>query len=290
MIINLSDEARLNLTTAPYDTEGLTVAILGNKGMGKSNILAVFAEEAHANELPFIFFDPNGDAASLRKLGDDVVVVGQANHDEPMRRADYPLSVAQRDPASFIDMVLKDGYSLVVDLSDQDEAVSPVMTFTALVNAHYKRAGKLRTPALILVDEAHVFAPQTGADEDERSSRRALGKVCTDGRKRGMMLVAATQRSTYLDKRIIFSANVRIFGKVTYFPDYKAFAEYIPASFEQMRALRSGEVYIVSEKAWGQTRIKRRQTPDLGQTPAFQKRARKARPSLAQLQLPLEAR
>lgn len=288
MIINLSDDAALNLTSAPYDTEGLTVAILGNKGMGKSNILAVFAEESHANQIPFIIFDPNGDAASLRELGPDVVIIGNPAHDEIIRRAHYPLSVVQRDPGSFVDMALKDGYSLVVDLSDQDEA-EPLMTFTTLVNQHYKRAGKLRTPCFVLVDEAHLFAPQTGADEVERLSRRALGKVSTDGRKRGMMLVTATQRSTYLDKRIIFSANVRIFGKVTYFPDYKAFAEYTPATFQQMRGLRSGEVYIVSEKAWGLTRVKRRQTTDLGATPAIRVRPRVARPSLAQLQLPMEA-
>lgn len=289
MIINLSDDANLNLTSAPYDTEGLTVAILGNKGMGKSNILAVFAEESHANQIPFIIFDPNGDAASLRELGPDVVLVGNPAHDEPLRRAHYPLSVVRRDAGSFVDMALKDGYSLVLDLSDQDGA-DPLATFTTLINQHYKRAGKLRTPCFILVDEAHLFAPQTGADESERESRRALGKVSTDGRKRGMMLVAATQRSTYLDKRIIFSANVRIFGKVTYFPDYKAYAEYIPASFQQMRGLRSGEVYIVSEKAWGLTRVKRRKTTDLGATPAIQVRPRTTRPSLAQLQLPMEAR
>ena len=104
-----------------------------------------------------------------------------------------------------------------------------------------------------------------------------------------MMLVVATQRSTYLDKRIIFGANVRIFGKMTWLPDYKAYAEYIPASFQQMRGLRSGEVYIVSEKAWGLTRVKRRQTTDLGATPAIRVRPRAARPSLAQLQLPMEA-
>lgn len=288
MIINLSDDANLNLTSAPYDTEGLTVAILGNKGMGKSNILAVFAEESHANQIPFVIFDPNGDAASLRELGPDVVVIGNPAHDEAIRRAHYPLAVAQRDPGSFVDMALKDGYSLVVDLSDQDEAEPPTV-FTTLLNQHYKRAGKLRTPCFVLVDEAHMFAPQTGADEGERMSRRALGRVSTDGRKRGMMLVVATQRSTYLDKRIIFGANVRIFGKMTWLPDYKAYAEYIPASFPQMRGLRSGEVYIVSEKAWGLTRVKRRQTTDLGATPAIRVRPRAARPSLAQLQLPMEA-
>jgi DNA helicase HerA-like ATPase len=289
MIIQLSDEATINLTTAPYSTEGLTVTILGNKGMGKSNILAVFAEEAHRNQIPFIYYDPNGDAASLRELGDDVVVIGQQDHEERLRRADYPLAVALRDPGSFVEMALNEGFSFVVDLSDPDDELR-LATFTAMVQCHYKMAAKVRRPCFMLVDEAHCFAPQIGADEAERASRRALGRVSTDGRKRGMALVTATQRSTYLDKRIIFSANVRIFGKVTYFPDFRAFKEYLPVSFEQMRSLRSGEVYIVSEKAWGITHIRRRGTTDLGATPAFRPGKNLARPSLKQIQLPfLEA-
>jgi len=53
-----------------------------------------------------------------------------------------------------------------------------------------------------------------------------------------------------------------------------------------MQLLRSGEVYIVSEKAFGKTRIKLRTTTDLGKTPAFRKRAR-ACPSPSQLELPI---
>lgn len=39
MKINLSGEATLNLTKPPYETEGLTCIILGNKGSRKSNAM-----------------------------------------------------------------------------------------------------------------------------------------------------------------------------------------------------------------------------------------------------------
>mgnify|MGYP006935355324 CR=1 FL=1 len=101
-----------------------------------------------------------------------------------------------------------------------------------------------------------------------------------------MLLVVATQRATYLDKRIIFGANVRIFGKITYYPDFDVVKHYVPASFQQLRSLRSGEVYIVTDNKWGKTRIKLRQTTDLGKTPAFRNSRRKKRPSkVEQLQL-----
>lgn len=287
MIINLSPEARINLTKPPYDTEGLTAVLLGNKGSGKSNTLAVMSEQAHGNHLPFIYFDPNGDAASLRELGDDVVIIGNTQHPDAIRRADYDLALAQRDPGQFIDLALNDGYSLVVDLSDSGHsgAHDPHGVFSGLVDHHFRLSGQLREPCLVLVDEAHVFAPQSRASKEESQSRRALGKVANDGRKRGMMLVAATQRATYLDKRIIFGANIRIFGKITYWPDYDAIKHYVPATFDQMKTLRSGEVYIVSENNCGRTRVNLRTTTDLGKTPAF-KRRRKKRPSkVKQLQL-----
>lgn len=288
MIINLSPEARLNLSKPPYDTEGLTMVLLGNKGAGKSNTLAVIAEEGHANQVPFFYYDPNGDAASLRELGEDIIILGNTDHPEPLRRADYDLDIAFRDPGQFVDLALNDGYSVVVDLTDTGgQAIDPLKIFTALVNKHYQIAGKNRQPCFIIVDEAHNFAPQSRASEEESAARRALGRVANDGRKRGMMLVAATQRVTYLDKRIVFGANVRIFGKITYFPDYEMVKHYVPATFHQIRALKSGEAFIVSDNAWGKIRIKLRATPDLGKTPAFDKaRQPKKRPSkIKQLQL-----
>lgn len=287
MIINLSDRVHLNLMQPPYDTEGLTGILLGNKGSGKSNTLAVLSEEAHANQVPFIYFDPNGDAASLRELGEDVIILGNTNHDEKIRRADYDLDLALRDPGQFIELALRDGYSMVVDLTDSGVGdYNPLEVFTALVNKHFTLAGRRREPCFILVDEAHVFAPQSRASKEETDSRRALGRVANDGRKRGMMLIAATQRATYLDKRIIFGANLRLFGKITYHPDYEVVKHYVPASFTQLRTLKSGEVYLVTGGLMGKTRIKLRRTTDLGKTPAFTRRQRKPRPSkIKQLQL-----
>lgn len=289
MIIELGPTASINLTSPPYDTEGLTSVILGNKGSGKSNIMAVMAEEAHRNGIPFIYYDPNGDAVSLRELGDDVLVIGDPGDPEPIRRANYPLSVALGEADDFIKMVLKDGYSLVVDMREQGDD-NPLQVFSALVEEHFRQAGRLREPCFMFVDEAQAIAPQSGLSDVEKVSRRALGKVVSDGRKRGMILVAASQHATYLDKRVIRGANLRIFGKCTYLPDYKVIKEYTPATFHQMLKLRSGQVYIVSEKAYGLTEIKMRSTSDLGKTPAFKARERKVKPSLSQLQLPFRAK
>ena len=287
MIINLSPEANINLGSPPYNTEGLTCAVIGNKGSGKSNLLAVMAEEFHAAEIPFAYYDPNGDAASLRELGGDVIVIGDTNHSEPLRRAHYNLNTAVEQSSEIISMVLDDGFSLVVDMTSREGMPHPLEVFIALTTQHYRQSSELREPCAVFVDEAQNIAPQSGATELQVISRRALNQINADGRKRGMVLVTATQRTTFVDKGILFGANLRVFGKLTWHDDYKKAKPYISASFREMNNLRSGDVFIVSEKRSGQTRIKLRKTTDLGKTPAFKKRSRRVRPDIRQLQLPI---
>lgn len=281
MQLELAPGVVIRLTEPPFVTEGLRVSIIGNPGMGKSNLMAVLAEEAHEQGIPFLFFDPNGDACSLRELGPDVVVIGRADHHEPLRRGHYSLSDFKA--GELITMLLVEGYSLVVDLSDQDDPDLAQMAFTRLVNEHFKQAGAHRYPVLVLVDEAHRFAPEGSADDFEKESRKALFKLVHDGRKRGIMVVAASQRSTFLSKRVIFGSNVRIFGKTTYRPDYdQVVRKYIPVvSFSQLLKLRSGEVYIVGEGIMnqgnlGRARVRRRNTTDLGRTPLIKPRPKPA--------------
>jgi DNA helicase HerA-like ATPase len=272
----------LTLDQPPYATEGLTACVLGNKGSGKSNTMAVLAEELHANQMPFIYYDPNGDALSLGELGADVLTVGNTEHPDPLRRADYALAAAGNDTAGFVRMVLDEGYSLAVDLSALTEDAS-LEILSQLLRVHYRLAGRSRQPVGVFVDEAWKFAPQHKCNDLESLTKYALRQISFDGRKRGMMLTVATQRVTYLDKALVFGCNVRLFGKITYYPDYDAIKHYVPATFHQMRAMRSGQVHLVTERAHGIVQIRLRTTTDLGQTPAFA-RQRRTRPNKADLQ------
>lgn len=290
-----ADGAGLRLDTPPYSEEGLTLSLTGNKGSGKSNALAVIAEESHRIGLPFIYYDPNGDCASLRELGDDVLVIGnRKNRTHPLRQAHYALDAVANNPVEYMRLVLEDGYSLCVDLS-RSASPEPVAAFARLLRAHFNLAELFRLPVTVIVDEAHRLAPQMGADEEQKASLKIMQDVATDGRKRGMMLVTATQRATYLHKSVIFGANVRLYGKITWLDDYKKLRDTLPPGFNhpqrgfgKMKALRSGEFVMVAEQRFGVIQTKLRETFDLGKTPAFTRRAKKQRPSLQQLQLPIK--
>lgn len=286
----------LRLDTPPFSEEGLTLSITGNKGSGKSNTLAVLAEESHRIGVPFIYYDPNGDCASLRELGEDVIVIGNLkNRAHPLRQAHYDLETAARSAVDFIRMVIEDGYSLCVDIS-RSASPESVEAFTRLMRAHFYLADIHRLPVLVIVDEAWRVAPQMGADEFQKDSLKVMQDVSADGRKRGMLFVTATQRATYLHKSIIFGANVRLFGKITWLDDYKKIKEYLPPGynhpkhgFGKMKGLHGGEFVVISDQKFGVIQVKRRETTDLGRTPAFKQRVKKERPSITQLQLPLRS-
>lgn len=290
MFIRLSKTADdqyigLNLISSVYADEGLTVSIVGNKGSGKSNALAVLSEEAHRNGLPFIYYDVNGDACSLRQLDQNIRVIGDPQNPlHRIRRADYHINEAIKNPRKFIKMMLADGKSLVVDMSYTDAHPEPIEVFPLLMMAHFKLSLTYREPCMVIVDEAQRMAPQTGADDVQKESKRALSMVAADGRKRGMALVTATQRATYLDKSVIFGANVRLFGKITWEDDFKRIRSYLPPGFShpvhgfnKMRKFRSGQfVFVGADDQVGVIRLIKRSTKDLGVTPSFKRKKQEA--------------
>lgn len=290
MILNISEKANINLTKQPYISQGLLMGILGNMGSGKSWTLGVLAEEAHSIRLGFIFYDLDGDAASLRELGDDVIIVGNSRHRDPVRQAHYSLGEVVKNPADFIGLVLRDGFSMVIDLSGQEEKYKHI-AFQHLNQAHYEVAEMLREPVLVIIDEAHQFAPQKWADEYQEGSRQIFKKIVSNGRKRGILLGISTQRSAFLDKDILFGMNIRLFGLTTLAQDYKAIKDYLPekVGLKDLSALQPGHYYIASNRGYGLIKVKGRRTTHLGITPLSKltNRQKRKRPSLVQLQLPM---
>ena len=295
MILKLSEPdqhgrvAQINLLRPPYVTEGLTATLLGNKGCGKSNTLAVLCEEAHSQQLPFVFFDPNGDANSLAELGNDVIVIGQVDHYEEARRAFYPLEMGASNAAQLIDLVLDEGYSLVIDLT---EAVSDELPYIVMYNMLYylfKVQTQKRTPVLLIIDECHLYAPQNKGNNRQTMTKSILNRIASDGRKRGIMLITATQRMTALTKDIISKANLLFFGKISHFDDYRNRVKpYIDQPFRTFEGLRSGHLFIKSENRSGLVYMKRRKTTDLGATPKIvATEKKKARPDKRNLQISL---
>ena len=70
---------------------------------------------------------------------------------------------------------------------------------------------KLWHPVLVVLDEAHVYCPETG----EAESDDAVKGLCSRGRKRGFCAVLATQRHSKLAKDAAAECNNKLIGRTT---------------------------------------------------------------------------
>lgn len=159
--------------------------IQANSGLGKSWLLRRLAEQMFG-KVQVIIIDPEGEFATLReKFG--YVLVGKGG--------ETPADV--RSAGLVAEKLLELGASAVCDIYEMKvhERHRWVRTF---LDAMIDAPKKFWHPAVVIVDEAHQFAPEKGAGESEASE--ALISLATRGRKRGYAAIFATQRLGKLRK------------------------------------------------------------------------------------------
>lgn len=172
--------------------------VTANSGGGKSWLLRRLLEQTHGT-IQQLVLDPEGEFYTLReKL--DFVLAGKGG-DCPAEPRSAPLLARK---------LLELGTSAIIDLSElaPRERVRFVRLFLeALVDA----PRELWRPALVVLDEAHAFAPESGHGEAE--STEAVGRLMSQGRKRGFAGVLATQRLSKLAKDVAAEANNLLIGR-----------------------------------------------------------------------------
>lgn len=206
--------------------------VQANSGGGKSYLLRRLLEQT-APHVQQLIIDPEGEFATLREKFDYVIA---APHDGD--------AVASPKTAALLARrLLEAGVSAVLDIYDlkAHERHAFVRHFlTALVNA----PRKLWHPVLLVIDEAHVYCPQTGSSE----AAGAVIDVCTRGRKRGIGTVLATQRLSKLHKDAAAEMLNKLIGRTGLDVDVKRAADELGmTSREAMASLRSldpGTFYV----------------------------------------------
>lgn len=174
--------------------------IQASSGGGKSWLIRRLAEQSCAH-VPVIIVDPEGEFASLREKF-DFLLVGRGG-DTPADVRLAPL-LARR--------ILEHGLSAVCDIFEMipEERHRWVQAFlTAMVDA----PKHLWRPALVIIDEAHKFAPEGGKGRSVASE--AVAALATTGRKRGFAAVLATQRLGKLAKDTAAELQNVLIGKTT---------------------------------------------------------------------------
>lgn len=205
--------------------------VQANSGAGKSWLLRRILEQTNGT-IQHLVLDPEGEFASLRTAYDYVLAAKTGGDTLADPRAATLL--AHR--------LLELGASAILDiyeLNPRDRVRFVRLFLDALVDA----PKTLWHPVLVVVDEAHVYAPEKGDAE----SADAVKALCTRGRKRGFCAVLATQRLSKLHKDAAAEANNKLIGRSALDIDMKRASEELGfASKEQtlsLRDLRAGEFY-----------------------------------------------
>jgi hypothetical protein len=187
----------------PIDLEELLATRLlvqGNSGSGKSHLLRRLLERS-AGQVQQIIIDPEGDFVTLGERYGHVAITA----------AEY--SVAE--VARFAARIREHRTSVVLDLEGL-EMEGQMRCAAAFLSALFDAPRDHWFPALVVVDEAQVFAPSMGAEVTEEVRRASLGAMTNlmcRGRKRGLAGIIATQRLAKLAKNVAAEASNFLMGR-----------------------------------------------------------------------------
>jgi hypothetical protein len=206
--------------------------IQANSGSGKSWAIRELLEQT-AGHVQQLVIDPEGEFSTLREKFD--YVIAAAHDGDALAHPQTAKLLAHR--------LLETGVSAILDIYDlkkPDRQAFVKLFCEALIEA----PKSLWRPALVVLDEAHIYAPEKGKAE----AAGAVIDLATRGRKRGFCLIAATQRLAKLHKDVAAELFNKLVGRTGLDVDVKRAADELGMTTREatpiLRALAPGEFFV----------------------------------------------
>ena len=199
--------------------------VQGNSGSGKSHLLRRLLERS-AGQVQQVVIDPEGDFVTLSDRYGHVAI----------EAADY----SEREVARMAARLREHRASVVLSLEGL-EAEGQMRCAAAFLSALFDAPREHWYPALVVVDEAQLFAPTTGgevAEDVRRASLSAMTNLMCRGRKRGLAGVIATQRLAKLAKNVAAEASNFLMGRTFLDIDMARAADLLGMERRQAEAIR----------------------------------------------------
>lgn len=180
----------------PIDFVVGTEADLATKGMGKSHLAQVIAEELLEHGQVFAAIDPTDAWWGLRSSADgksdgyQVTVFG-GDHADIQLEPDAGVALA--------DFVMEERRPIIICTEGLTQS-GEVRVVREFLERIYR---KNREPLKLFVDEADMFAPQKPDDPEDAKSIRAMRNIVRRGRKKGIGCMMITQRPAELNKGVL---------------------------------------------------------------------------------------
>lgn len=211
--------------------------IQANSGGGKSYLLRKLIEELFGR-VQIIIIDPEGEFATLREQY-DFILVGKGGE----------TPADPRSAALLAEKLLELNASAICDIYEL-KAMERHRWVKLFLDSMINAPKNLWHPVVVVVDEAHIFAPEKGQGESEAYG--SMIDLATRGRKRGYCAVFATQRLGKLSKNASAELQNVLIGSTFQDIDRKRAAETlgVPKSDErefsnQMKLLEPGNFFAL---------------------------------------------
>ncbi|PAL25158.1 DUF87 domain-containing protein [Sphingopyxis sp. GW247-27LB] len=202
--------------------------VQGNSGSGKSHLLRRLLEES-AGLVQQVVIDPEGDFVTLADAYSHVVI----------NAGDYN----EREIATMGARIREHRASIILSL-DALDIEAQMGCAAAFLNALFDAPREHWFPALVVVDEAQMFAPSASGDVSDavrRASLAAMTNLMCRGRKRGLAGAIATQRLAKLAKNVAAEASNFLMGRTFLDIDMARAADLLGMERRQAEAIRDLE-------------------------------------------------
>jgi len=254
-------EKPLGIPLTVQDFIGQRVALLGISGSGKTNSAAAIIEEL-IPYLPMTIIDIEGEYHTLKTLF-KVLVVGRS----PNCDIDVPTIHAE----SLAEYAYANNVNVVLDFKYHDHE-EEMFEFCEL---YFERIWKMAIhnptpkPYEIVIEESHEFIPQSSNTPISKLFKR----IATRGRKHGLGVILASQRSTLVDKNVLTQAGIYFLHRVVHPKDMQVYKDFIPLKPADVETLvgqlQPGECVFMRDHKPQRAKIRKRYTVHAGSTPTL---------------------
>ncbi|WP_109771902.1 type IV secretory system conjugative DNA transfer family protein [Mycolicibacterium fortuitum] len=209
----------------PPEIVTATVAILANRGGGKSAVAHRLVELMYAAGLPVVVIDIKGDWWGIRSSADGTspglpfYIFGGDHGDLPLEPTAGEL---------LADLIVDDRIPAVLDLSHMSKTQARTFA-TAFAERLYHRN---RDPLHVVIEEADVLVPQRASAATARLLG-AMEDLAKRGRHRGIGMTICTQRAQETAKSVLDLMETVILLRTTGPRSIKAVADWISVNASQ---------------------------------------------------------
>lgn len=237
--------------------------IFGMTGAGKSSVARLCVEHIldgpKALNPPLTIVDPKGDWWGLRSSADGngkgypVVIFGGDHGDLPL---------APTAGAAVAEAVLSGAYTSLLDLSLLTLS-ERTRFYTDFATAYYRG----RTLRYLVIDEVHNFCPKGKIPDPQVGKMLHISNtIASEGRGRGIIMLAASQRPQKVHNDFSSSCSTLIAMKVMHPADRQAYKDWLDGTGDKQAAAEilgtaahltkgTGWVWCVGEEPFGPTKV-----------------------------------